>query len=437
MQTLKRIPYLASIALLAYMPFHIFLSQSLSLTTGGLDIWKVGKDVVLILACLFTICLVYMQGRGNRAFGWLLGGTFLYGLLHLGLWTVNADIYDRSAMIGIIYNMRLPLAAILGFGAVLLLPKFVFSSAIKVIMIISTIVATLGIVQFFLPGDILTHFGYGLDRGARPAFYIDDNQNLPPRIMSTLREPNVLGAYLILPASALLALCLRPYENRRKLLLAGALGVHVIAVGLTFSRSAWLGLTLALLLVLYWQYSETVWKYAKRLWPVLVSLVLLAGVATFAMRNTYFFQHYIIHGNSEEQVQDLDSNDYHILFIKQGLEGIRDEPLGHGPGTAGLASIQNPEGSFLTENYYVQIGYEVGVLGLALFIALNVWLYRLIRRSGSDWAFVLLASFWAYVLTNMLLHTWANEAVSLQWWLLAGMASALAVKSSRNLPTKR
>jgi hypothetical protein len=40
---------------------------------------------------------------------------------------------------------------------------------------------------------------------------------------------------------------------------------------------------------------------------------------------------------------------------------------------------------------------------------------------------VLLASFWAYVLTNMLLHSWANEAVAVQWWLLAGMAIAYPV----------
>ncbi|MBX6334876.1 hypothetical protein IRY61_06100, partial [Candidatus Saccharibacteria bacterium] len=69
---------------------------------------------------------------------------------------------------------------------------------------------------------------------------------------------------------------------------------------------------------------------------------------------------------------------------------------------------------------YIQIGYEVGVIGLAIFIALNVFVYIRLWRQGNDLARVLCAGFWAYVLTNMLLHTWSNEAVAAQWWLLAG-----------------
>ena len=41
---------------MAYMPFHIFLAQSLSLATGGLDAWKIAKDLLAIIAVLFVIC---------------------------------------------------------------------------------------------------------------------------------------------------------------------------------------------------------------------------------------------------------------------------------------------------------------------------------------------------------------------------------------------
>jgi hypothetical protein len=115
------------------------------------------------------------------------------------------------------------------------------------------------------------------------------------------------------------------------------------------------------------------------------------------------------------------------------LVGAARDPLGHGPGTAGLASIQNPAGGQLTENYYVQIAYELGAVGALLFIMFNIWLYVRIRRRGDYMATILLASFWGYVVTNMLLHTWSNEAVTAQWWLLAGMALALGT-TSRVLP---
>ncbi|HEX9153572.1 MAG TPA: O-antigen ligase family protein [Candidatus Saccharimonadales bacterium] len=430
---LSRVPYIASLLLLAYMPFHIFLSQSVSLVTGGLEAWKIGKDVFLVLACLFTICLVYAKRKGNRSLSILLGLTFLYGVFHLVLWAFNPDIYGRSAILGVIYNMRLPLFAILGYGSVLLLPKFVFSSVIKVVLIASTIVAFLGVVQFVLPGDILSHLGYSVDRGVRAAFYIDDNTALPLRIMSTLREPNALGAYLILPATAFGLLALRESNKNRRLVFTGVFVLQSLAILLTFSRSAWLGFGLSLFLVVWWQYNAFVAAFLRRFWSLLATLVVVLSVGVFSVSNTDFFQQYIIHGNSSEQVQDLDSNDYHKLLVKRGLEGIVEKPFGHGPGTAGLASIQNPSGGQLTENYYVQIGYEIGILGVALFCVLNAWIYIKIWSRRDYVALVLCASFWGYVLTNMLLHTWSNEAVAAQWWILAGMALSARPKTTKNV----
>lgn len=423
MQRLVKVPYIASLILLAYMPFHIFLSQSLSLTTGGLDVWKIGKDLFLMLATVFTICLVWQQGKANKVFRTLFFVTVAYGILHLLLWATHPDIYARSATLGTIYNVRLLLFALIGMGAVLLLPKFAFSSLLRWVLVTSTIVASLGVIQYFLPADILSHVGYSLERGARPAFAIDDNAAFP-RVMSTLREPNALGAYLIVPMTALALLCLRIKDTFRRYMVAGALGLHLLAILLTFSRSAWLAATLALMLALWWQNRAAVMTWIKRYWPVLASVVLVLGIVSFMLRSTHFFQQYIVHSNAQEVVEDLDSNDYHSLLIRQGLEGVREQPFGHGPGTAGIVSIQNPGGGQLTENYYIQLAYELGIGGLGLFVAVNIILYLLIWRRYDVFAIILCASFWAYIVTNMLLHTWSNEAVTAQWWILAGMAIA-------------
>jgi len=424
MHIVRRIPLWAAITLLVYMPFHIFLAQSLSLLTGGLEAWKIGKDVFLAAAVLFTICLVWQQKVGNSLFRWLVGLSAVYFLAHLALWLSHPGLYQQSAVLGTIYNMRLPAFLVLGYGAALLYPgKFVFSSVIKLVLIVSTAVAGLGILQYFLPSDLLAHLGYGLERGTRTAFFIEDNPDLP-RIMSTLREPNALGAYLLLPAAALLALFFKEQKSRVRYMFAFALLVHLAAIFLTHSRSAWLGAALALVLVSWWRFGRTIRVWLRRFWPVATGLVLVVVAAAFALRDTAFFQRYIVHSEPTEQVADLDSNDLHVLLAKEGLEGIADKPLGHGPGTAGLVSIRNPEGGQLTENYYIQIGYEVGVLGLAVFIALNALVYVRLRRLHGDFAAALCASFWAYVLMNMLLHTWSNETLAAQWWTLAGMALA-------------
>lgn len=434
----RRIPYYGSIALLAYMPFHIFLSQWLSTLTGGLEAWKLSKDCFLAIVTVFAVCLVLWQRRASRLFVLLLGLSVLYALFHIALWATHPDIYRDSALLGLIYNNRLCCFLLLGLSTALLWPERLKQVRwLRVVLGLSTLVALLGVVQWFLPTDFLTHFGYSIERGARPAFLIDDQAGYM-RIMSTLREPNVLGAYLIVPIAALAALLCRVKDANKRMVLAGMAGLHGLALLMTQSRSAWLGALLAVGLVLWLQHPAKVRVFAKRFGLYAIALLVLSGAGLFAARNTTFVTSYITHANKNEQVADLDSNDYHIEFIKRGLRGIAHNPLGHGPGTAGLASIQNPAGSFLTENYYIQIGYEIGILGLLVFLALHVVVYRrLWRQKTSTIGAVLLASFWAYVLTNMLLHTWSNEAVAAQWWLLAGIVLGLGDLRNKKIAKER
>ena len=424
------------VALLIYMPFHVFVSQWLSLYTGGLEVWKGAKDVLLAALVLFAICLVWQQRLWDRTMTILVGAGAGYLGLHLLVWLCNPGIYAQTAVLGTVYNVRLLAFVVLAYGAIILWKKQnnkftkrslfgICSLLLKVVTGVSSVVALLGVVQFFLPADFLTHFGYSLDRGARPAFFIDDNPAFP-RIMSTLREPNALGAYLILPIAALTALLLRARNTHRRTLLLGMLLIHGAALFLTSSRSAWLGTALAVSLVVWWLNSSVFVRLLQRWWPLVVvaiACLLLVGVA---IRDSQFVRTNVTH-STPEVVQDLDSNDYHWLLTRRGLEEVADQPLGHGPGTAGIVSIQNPNGAFLTENYYVQIAYEVGVIGLAVFVALSVVLYLRIYRRHDYVSAILLASFWAYLVTNMLLHTWSNEAVAAQWWLLAGLSLALVV----------
>ncbi len=413
------------------MPLHIFLSQSLSLVTGGLEAWKIGKDVLLLLLVLFTICLVFWKKKAGKPFKLLLAAAVLYGFLHLLLWLAHPGLHTESAILGSIYNVRLFGFAVLSYGAVLLMPKFAFSSVLKVVLGISTVVAFLGVLQYFLPNDLLTHVGYSLERGVRPAFAIDDNASFP-RIMATLREPNALGAYLMLPIAAMVALLFRLRDANKRLIIGGALGLHLLAVLLTFSRSAWLATAVVALLVVWWQKRTWVLNYARRFWPMVALIIVLVGIIGYSQRHSHLFQQYIVHSNPSEQVQDLDSNDYHSLLVTEGLKGVQEAPLGHGPGTAGIVSIRNPNGGQLTENYYIQIAYEVGILGASLFIAVNIWFCVKLWQRRDLYSVILCASFLGYVLTNMLLHTWSNEAVAAQWWILAGMALAAGSKTVRS-----
>lgn len=428
----KRIPSYIAILLLAYMPFHIFISQWFSTFTGGLEFWKLAKDLLVVVACLLTLGLVIYYRVADKYFWWIIGFAGLYGILHVVLWLALAgDIYSRSALLGVTYNMRLPLLLGLGYGASLLWPGYMAKVIPRLVIVIGTLIAAFGVAQYFLPTDFMTHFGYSLQRGVMPAFFVDGKPDLPLRIMSTLREPNALGAYLIVPLlMTVFAMWQRSVFARRRLLMAACFGLQLLALVLTLSRSAWLGFLVAVLTLVVLVEFHLV----KRYWKVLVGLFLvgIVGLALLLgpLGHTDFVERYITH-SGEAEVGDPNSNGYHWIFLERGVRGIILAPLGHGPGTAGLASIQNPNGSFLTENYYVQIGYELGILGLIVLVVLHVWLYRLLRRSRVWWAPVILASFWAYIVTNMLLHSWSNEAVAL-WWLLAGVCARPALSLPKN-----
>jgi hypothetical protein len=429
-ERLKQLPAWGFYVLLAYMPFHIFLSQSLSLISGGLPVWKISKDVLTMLLTALTVGLVYQLKRSNRAFDLLVLGTALYGIVHLLVWFFNPDIYQPTAVLGTVYNNRLLWFAVLGAGAHLLAPTVLTTKrAIKVLLIVSTIVCALGIIQYFLPKDILSHVGYSLERGVRPAFFIDDKPDLP-RIMSTLRDPNSLGGFLVVPITLIARLLLKAKGANKKMLLVGMMGLHGLALLLTFSRSAWLATTVSMVLLLVIRGQAALARAIKRFRLLVVAFVLALSFGAIALKDQYVIQNILFHSD-ESTVSELDSNEYHLSFAQKGLVGVADQPLGHGPGTAGIVSIQNPTGGLLTENYYIQIGYEIGLIGLGLFIFLQAWLYLELKKRSLPGVGVLLASFWGYVLTSMLLHTWTNEAVAITWWGLAGVYLVARPKTLR------
>lgn len=420
--------YIASLALLIYMPFHIFLSQWLSSGTGGLNAWKVGKDVFAALLVAACVGAVLWKRKYTRLYWWVLGLAAGYAALHFLLVATTSQPGD-TGLLATVYNTRLFWYVLIGYSVALLAPKLVQPKRlIKLLLLLSTVVCLAGLLQWVFPKDIMTHFGYSIERGVKPNFFIDDKPDLP-RVFSTLRDPNSLGAYLILPSALLFYGLIRFWKTNKQMLIGGLLLLHGLIVFLTFGRAAWLGTLAAGAVTVGLYKAKLIRKLLRKYAPLLaVGLLLLAGLV-FVLKDQYIVQNVVFH--SDENTRQTDSNNLHIIQIQKGLDGIASQPLGHGPGTAGLVSVHNEKGGLLTENYFVQVAYEVGILGLALLVALMVLILRrlwLIRQEPL--ALALIASFAGLTLMNMLLHTWANEAVAASWFMLAGLALA----DGRNAP---
>lgn len=415
------------------MPFHIFLSQSLSLATGGLAAWKVAKDIVLFGLVVVALCLVWRQKLKNRDLKVLVLLAVAYGAIHLLVWAINPHIYRETAFEGVVYNNRVFLYAVLGMSAVLLNTKSITTQKlIKLTLIVSTIVCALGLLQYLLPKDLLTHVGYSIPRGVKPNFFIDDKPDFP-RIMSTLRDPNSLGAYVILPLCLLYGLFIKNFKEtakRNKILVLAA--IHLAALLLTFSRGAWAGAIIAFVAAVLTTRKGT-FKISRKIVVIGACVVLAVGSGLFSLRHERVVENVLRHSD-QTTVAKQDSNALHTSFAVQSFKKSLKKPLGHGPGTAGIVSIRNPDGGQLTEDYYLQLLYEVGFIGFAVFAGTAIFIAKRLRALDSPLAQALFASFIAYAFMGLLMHIWSNEAVAAQWWLLAGAALALgSLRPGRNL----
>jgi len=432
MHKLQKYLAYSALGLLAYMPFHVFISQWVSTGTGGLDAWKIGKDVFAAALTIICVAAVVWTRKHTKLYLYLLGGTIAYGLLHLVIMAATDQPSD-TGLLATTYNVRLFCYAIIGYSVVLLAPKVVAPKKLaKLLIILSTIACLIALLQWVLPKDVMTHFGYSIERGVKPNFFIDDKPDLL-RVFSTLRDPNSLGAFLILPFTLLSYGLVKFWKTNKRTLIGGLLMLHGLILFLTFSRGAWLGtaVALAVLLVCSKEFKRHFNKRLLRQYGVLLaaSLVVLGGLV-FVLRDQYVVQNVVFH--SDENTQLTDSNNLHLLSIQAGLDGVAGQPFGHGPGTAGLVSIHQDEGALITENYFVQIAYEVGLFGLFLMLALmSLIVTELWPKRRDPLVLALIASFAGLTLMNMLFHTWANEAVAASWFLLAGALLGLAADGKR------
>lgn len=415
-------------ALLAYVPLHIFLSTWLGTTFSELELAKIFKDIVLPIGFAATLFaawdMVWLKKFVRQPLIILIG---LYALLTV-VFALIFDTHQRAELLGVVYNLRFLLIFI--YAALLLRlykPEYLRRRALQIVLGIGLVVAAFGVVQYtVLPDDALTHVGYSRENGVLPAFHIDDKPDLE-RVMSTIRDPNTLGSYLIIIIPLLVAGLFTTKRPETRQILIGGLLLAGLAMLFSFSRSGWVGIIVSMLTfaIVYFasRYNIGQFVHAHRKWLLVGTLIIaLLGAGFFAARDSYFVQNVILHADESTTLED--PNELRIRFWQESLTSAVQNPLGHGPGTAGLASIQGDH-VILNENYYFQILHEVGLIGLVLFLAIlvlvGIKLYRIYRRTHNMYALGLFAAFVGLLATNFLVHIWSNEAVAFTFWALAGL----------------
>ena len=268
------------------------------------------------------------------------------------------------------------------------------------------------------PGTLLEPLGYGRET-IQPYLTVDKNTAFI-RQNGTLRGPNPLGAYagaVLLLLSAFFWQYRQKLTTRQRLMIGGLAGASLIALVVSYSRSAWLGFVVAVgvgSLVLLRQ------RITRRLWiGIIVGVMALAGGLVVGRENsvisTLFFHDNPTGSQSKSDEERLDT-------LVNGTKRAFRQPLGAGIGSTGSASLQG-EQPFIVENQYLFVAHEVGWVGLGLFIWLfGEIMYRLWKKR-SDWlAFGLLLSGISLAMIGFMLPVWADDTVAIVWWGLAAVA---------------
>jgi O-antigen ligase len=200
--------------------------------------------------------------------------------------------------------------------------------------------------------------------------YIQDDPSLPQRATGTAVDPNVLGAFLIMTV----ALTVPQFFSSRRLLprwvIAVALGAMGLAMLLTISRGAFAATAVAVLALGLLRYPRLLLVLAL----VLVIILLIPWTQSYVA-------HFIEGLRAQDLATQMRLGEYKDAFIL-----IQRYPL-LGVGFSGSPDIDTYIG---VSNMYLLIAEEMGLVGLAAFVAVIAALYlaagkvyRHVRKAGT------------------------------------------------------
>lgn len=419
------------LVIVGLLPFHAFLSTWGGTTIGPLLVWKSWKEILIALLVPLVVWLCVRRPAiareiwsrwYNKLIAVYVGLTFVY--------TVFSAASSQAAIAGLLMNLRF--FALFVLGQVILASGAPWVETLKkrlIVWLLATgvILSSLALLQVtVLPKDLLGGFGYNKDITISPFLLVDENPGAL-RAFATMRGPNTLAAYLLLP----LAVAFLVWAQQRKPWALGSAAIMVAGLFATHSRSGWLGaLAMAVTLAFTTLPREQLRRWLK--FGTIPALV-LAGFMFWLASTVPALRLAIFHSGGNDPGESLfeGSTGDHWQATWHGLQDIVARPFGNGIGTAGPASFYNTHGTNIAENYYVQIGQEMGVVGIGVFVVISFLVGRALWAQKGLWPQALFGSFVGIALINFFLHGWADDPTAMTWWALAGLWMGSAAQKSK------
>ncbi len=186
------------------------------------------------------------------------------------------------------------------------------------------------------------------------------NKDMPGRVFAFFDNPNNFAEILVILTPLMLALLINARTYGGRLMALAVLGLSVIAIGHTYSRSSWIGLVGAVILFFAFQN----WRF--------VPVLLVVGVLAIPLLPESIYNRVLTIGNMEDT-----STRYRLYIFESTAELLKDYGLrGVGLGNDVMKGIFGNyipmiDGNYPihTHNNYLQMWAEVGIFGLLAYLA--------------------------------------------------------------------
>jgi len=382
------------ILLVIFLPFSSWLIS----LTGNQNLTFI-RDLIVIMLFL---CALFFRPKINRP-------VVIAGVLFI-IWSILSFFWRDSSTLQWLKGWRYDIVPIIFFLSIYQIDfedsqkKIIFNTVLTV----GGVTAVLALLELFgLKIPLSTSLSGAL--ALQPQHTVGATSIT--RLQAVLAGPNALGIYLL----AIIAYVL---SQKNKLIAYGLLFTACLLV-LTFSRSAWLGF-FAFIVVALWQYFSQK-KMLSKFVIGLLATIILAFCGYLIIPKNLTVRQLLTHDSSNsfrlEQYKRIWQEKYQI-----GL-------LGRGSGSAGPSSqlrLDNGPNRW-TENVYLDIFEELGLVGLLLYLSLIFFVIRSAwQNHTSSYKFVL-PLLCGFAIAGLFINYYTGQAGLYLMWL----AAALLPKESK------
>lgn len=424
-------PYTALRYLLILLPLHsgAVLTARNVLEIDGVELTMISAWKEAAIAGLLVGAVVRARHdiRSLRVVHWL--GVALVALIAgRALWQLLAD---GGEPIAILFGARqLGEFVVVLISVAVLRPSVAWFRTTALLAVPVLMVCTLfAIAQPPLGAGLYDQLYHAPGERLHHAYLVNIGDMRRFRAAGTFVAPNELGLGLVV-YGAIFLLPLLAVVRRWQLIVAAAM-LMGIALVLSFSRSAWVGAFVGLLVTAVLAHRHLLRLAARGLLLRVSRRELLIGLGAAAASTTAVF---VIVGGVTLFLATITGSEASAAgrgaSIGGGLEATFDNPGGLGLGTAGPRALELTGSAVLTENWYLLYSIQLGVVALGVLLAFVVAAAGTVAQAtlrhlttvgaaGQDW---LAARYQAFVMLGTLTA------------LVAGLVAGLVIPSMLDLP---